>query len=115
MGHRDIFLIENIIENCEKLSSYLKTNAVGENDFYENIYHQDICSFYCLQIGENANSLSEVFIQNHPGIEWRKIIGFRNVIAHDYGAVDVKILWDIVNRNIPELKRFCEKLLQKRI
>lgn len=111
MEHRDVFILETIIEYCDKISAYLRENNVSEQDFYNNGYHQDICAFYCLQIGENAGSLSGKFLSSHPEIEWRKIISLRNIIAHEYGSIDPKMLWDILHKNISELCDFCLKTI----
>jgi len=37
-------------------------------------------------------------------MDWKKIIGLRDVIAHRYFGVDAEIIWDIVKNKIPELK-----------
>ncbi|MBR1801708.1 DUF86 domain-containing protein [Candidatus Saccharibacteria bacterium] len=65
------------------------------------------------QIGESANSLSTTFIESHPDIKWRKIIGFRNLIVHNYGSFVPEILWDAIERNIPELHDYCAKIIRK--
>jgi uncharacterized protein with HEPN domain len=46
-------------------------------------------------IGEAANRLPETFKENHPGIDWHRIRGFRNRIVHDYMGIDYGIVWDI--------------------
>lgn len=38
-------------------------------------------------IGEAANRVSADFQQGHPEIPWRKIVGQRNVISHEYGIL----------------------------
>lgn len=111
MEHKDVFILENIVSYCEKLLSYLRDKEIDEDVFMSDPYHQDTCAFYCLQIGENANSLSEAFIESHPEMEWRKIVGLRNIIAHEYGAIDLDILWKIITENIPRLYASCEKLI----
>ena len=111
MEHKDVFLIETIIGYCKKIDSYLSDNNISRDEFFSNPYFQDTCAFYCLQIGENANNLSDLFIEQHPEIEWRKVIALRNIIAHEYGAIDLSLLWDIINKNIPELREFCKKLI----
>lgn len=43
--------------------------------------------------------------------EYRRIIGFRNVLAHDYGTVDAGIVWDAVESRLPLLREAIEGLL----
>lgn len=35
--------------------------------------------------------------------EFRKIIGFRNLVAHGYDQIDDHILWDFATSHIPDL------------
>ena len=111
MEHKDTFLLETIVEYCDKINSYLKDNKITQKSFLENPYYQDTCAFYCLQIGENANDLSDSFILHHPEIEWRKIINLRHLIAHEYGSIDSALLWHILNDNIPSLHDYCAKII----
>lgn len=54
-------------------------------------------------IGEAANSIPEEFINDHPEIEWRRMIGFHNRIIHEYFGIDDENVWKIKNEHIPEL------------
>lgn len=102
------------MEYCDKISSYLTEKNVDREAFLGDSYHQDICSFYCLQIGETANDLSAMYVEAHPEVEWRKIVGLRNNIAHEYGNIDADILWKVVTKNIPELEEFCKGQIKNR-
>ena len=54
-------------------------------------------------IGEAANKIPEDFKQKHLEIDWRAIIGMRNIIAHGYFTIDSDIIWDTIQKDIPEL------------
>ena len=43
-------------------------------------------------IGEAANRIPEDFKSNHPEIEWRRMIGFRNRIIHEYFGIDYNMV-----------------------
>ena len=107
----DIMTIDAIKEYCDKITNYIHELAINRQNFLANERVQDLCAFYCLQIGEFANTLSDAFIENHPDVEWRKIINLRNIIAHDYGTIDPEILWEIIIKNVPELQQFCHTIL----
>jgi len=64
-------------------------------------------------IGEAANRVSSDFQQNYPEIPWRKIIGQRNVIAHEYGEIKQERIWTVVSSNIPGLIEKLEPLVRK--
>jgi uncharacterized protein with HEPN domain len=54
-------------------------------------------------IGEAARRVSPAFQEAHPEIPWRKIVGQRNVLAHDYGEIEDEIIWHVATISIPEL------------
>ena len=62
-------------------------------------------------IGEAANHISEDTIEKYPDVEWRRIIALRNILIHEYFGVDAKIVWDIINEDIPNLKISIEIIL----
>jgi uncharacterized protein with HEPN domain len=47
----------------------------------------------------------------YPGIEWRRIAAFRNVLVHDYLGIDMAMIWDIVQRDVPGVKRVTRAML----
>lgn len=65
-------------------------------------------------IGEAANRISPAFQQAHPEVPWRKIVGQRNVLAHEYGDVDPSLMWDLAQKHIPALARQLEELVPPR-
>lgn len=54
-------------------------------------------------IGEAAKCLPENIQNQFPTVEWKKISGFRDIIAHAYFGIDDMIVWDIVQTKIPPL------------
>lgn len=74
-------------------------------------YYRAMLAFFVQQIGETASKLTIEFRESHPAIEWRAIVGFRNRIVHDYGKILPDILWDAVENDIPELRKYCAKII----
>ena len=63
-------------------------------------------------IGEASNNLTRDFRSKNPNIEWQKIIATRNRIVHGYATVDMEIIWNITQSNLPSLKTEIEKILE---
>lgn len=63
-------------------------------------------------IGEAANNLTREFRSNTPSVEWRKIIATRNRIIHGYATVDLEIIWNITQNDLPKLKTEIEMILE---
>jgi len=62
-------------------------------------------------IGEMVDKLSDNFKRDHKNIEWIKIKGFRNIVAHDYFGIDAEEVWQIIINKIPGLKSEIQKLI----
>ena len=107
MQHKDVFLLEIIVDFCDRIISNTNNPNLTYELFAANLDLIDSCAFRIEQIGENAKDLSDQFKEQHPEIEWHKIIAFRNIIAHAYGSINSRVLWDIVRNNIPKLRTFC--------
>ncbi len=62
-------------------------------------------------IGEAARKVSDEFRGQHPEIPWRKIVGMRHRIVHDYMRVDEDILWQVVTNDLRALLPQLEAIL----
>lgn len=63
----------------------------------------DSMLFRMIQISENAKNLSNEYKQKHEYIPWNALYGLRNRIVHDYGNVDLNIVYGTLKNDIPEL------------
>ena len=59
--------------------------------------------FRMIQLSENAKKLSEEYKMMHGDIPWSDMYGLRNRIVHDYGNVDLEIVYETLKNDIPEL------------
>lgn len=64
-------------------------------------------------IGEAVKNIPANVKDKYPGIEWKKIAGLRDILAHEYFGIDLEILWDIIENKLPELKKEISRLLKK--
>jgi uncharacterized protein with HEPN domain len=48
----------------------------------------------------------------HPHIPWRQFTGFRDVLIHQYDRIDLKVVWDAIERDLPQLKDAAEAMLR---
>jgi len=62
-------------------------------------------------IGEAARKISNEFKQSQPEFPWSRIIGQRHILAHEYGDIDHKIVWQVVKAHIPELITLLEAVI----
>jgi uncharacterized protein with HEPN domain len=64
-------------------------------------------------IGEAANQIPIDIQGMNPQIDWRNIIGLRNVLAHEYFRINLDRIWNAVQTDLPELSQNIEKLLEQ--
>jgi len=96
--------IENIERSC---SGVLKGNFKKNRDL------QDATIRRLEVIGEAVKNLSEKIKKKYPEVEWKKIVGTRDILIHVYFSVDMDIIWNIVREDIPNLKKGIEKILKE--
>ena len=62
-------------------------------------------------IGEAVKMIPESIRLAHPNIEWKKIAGLRDILAHQYFGVDIEIIWDILENKLPALEEEINEIL----
>lgn len=108
MKSDDVYL-HHILDAIIQVETYVV--GVNEAEFYRERMVQDAVVRQLEIIGEASRRLSDDFCAKHTKIPWRAIIGMRNRIAHDYINVDVKIVWEVVQHDLPNLKDYISNLL----
>lgn len=63
-----------------------------------------------IALGEAAAHVSDACRAAHPEIPWRRMVGLRNVLIHDYSGVDMVAVIDVAQLHVPELIRQLESL-----
>lgn len=101
--------LKDIQEAIQKIEKYTQR---GKNEFFENELIQSWVLLQLQIIGEAARAMNEATHQKYPEIEWRDIIDFRNLLVHEYFRVDLKIVWQIVEHQIPHLKTQINAILK---
>lgn len=107
----DQYYIEKVVHDLDIIIEY--TNHLEYEQFVNNSMLIDATMFRLVQMAENIIHISKEFKETHRNIKWRQIIGFRNGIVHDYGKTDYSIVYEIVSKDIYELRQNLVDILLK--
>jgi uncharacterized protein with HEPN domain len=103
--------LDDILKSIEKIQTY--TSDMTEADLLEDEKTLDAVIYNLQIIGEASKNIPENIRREQEQIEWKKIIGLRNIIAHTYFSLDYEILWDIIESNqLEELKTSIQLILK---
>lgn len=75
----------------------------------------DAIAMMIIAIGESFKKIDKetegLFLKNYPDIDWKGVIGVRNILAHDYFDIDVEVIYKICQRNMPQLMKTLKQML----
>lgn len=97
-----VLLIEDIWDAISRVQQY--TAGLDQETFSGDSRTIDAVVRNLEVIGEAAGRLPEEFRASQPSVEWRKIVGLRNRVIHGYFSVDLGIVWQILQRDLPRFR-----------
>jgi uncharacterized protein with HEPN domain len=98
---RDLQFLLDMLQSAELIIQY--TAGCSKNEFLNNIQLQDSVIRRLLIIAEAARRVSETMRKSLPNILWQEINGMRNRLVHEYDDINLNIVWDVVQNEIPIL------------
>lgn len=104
--------VERILVNSEKINSpsyYLLTP--------EGMERLESTCMLLIAIGEGVKGLDKLTEKNlfsqYPEIDWKGVMGMRDIIAHHYFDLDAEIVYDVIKNDLPKLKETLELIIEK--
>jgi uncharacterized protein with HEPN domain len=93
--------LHDMLEAAQLIDRYVKD--VSFESFWHNSEKRDAVALRLAVLGESAHKIEKATELALPKIPFKAIRGLRNRIAHDYGAVDFKIVWALTQKEIRPL------------
>jgi len=105
----DRVYLDHILLAIDRVLAY---TTGGREEFLRNQMVQDAVARNLEVISEAAKRLGETTKARRPEIPWRRVAGLRDVLIHDYMAVDAQEVWNVVHSHLPALRAAVEALLR---
>ena len=105
----DAVYLRHILECIRRIE---EDTASGIEAFRGSRTHQDAVLRNLQVFAESTQRLSSELKSAWPQVEWSRIAAFRNVLVRDSLGVDLERIWDITQRDVPELKKIVTRMLQ---
>ncbi len=101
--------LEDILEAASRIRGYLADLPWAEASKDPKTFDAVIRNLEI--VGEAVKNLPPEFKANEPTVEWRKVGGLRDILAHQYFGIDEAIIGDILSGKLPELEKVVRKAL----
>ena len=98
---RDIAYLLDIMESARLALDYVKGKTRVE--FFDDLQCQDAVIRRLEIMGEAARRISVKTHEDYPDLPWSDLIGMRNIMIHEYDAVDLHIVWETVHCDLSPL------------
>ena len=103
--------LQDILQAARLIASYVQDST--EANFLADAEKQDAVIRRMEIIGEATAHLTEKTRQAIPELPFRKMRGMRNIVAHDYANVDLKIVWEVATVHVPQIRAALEKFFAR--
>ena len=109
MSHEFLDFVEDILDAMDKAEILVEGMTYDE---FEADFRTNFALVRALEIiGEATKRLPASVREQYPKVPWRGMAGMRDRIIHGYDNVDLQIVWDVVQKDIPEIKPQVQKIL----
>jgi len=101
---------EDMLNAITNIEEYI--GNMGFEEFRKNKLVRDAVIRNLEVIGEAAKNIPKEIKEEHSEIKWREIAGLRDILIHKYFEVNIRILWDIIEDKLPDLKKKVTSVLK---
>ena len=104
---------ERLLDILEAIEHIEKHAAKGRKVFERDELIQTWMVHYLQILGEACANLSDALKQRHAEVSWKDIVGMRNVLVHGYFDIDLDVVWNTVEGDVPKLKAAIQSILEE--
>lgn len=106
--------LEDMLHSIEKIDIYINDIQGSKEVFEKSTQVQDAVVRRLEIIGEATKRLHEDFKEEYDQIPWRLMSGLRDVLIHEYDQIDLKQIWEVIQKDLPLLKNQLQEIVLKK-
>mgnify|MGYP002624423018 CR=1 FL=1 len=99
----DKIRLQHVLDAIETIEDYI--SSADFEAFSENSMMRDACIRQLQVIGESCKNVHAELREKYPDVPWRQIVGLRNIVIHEYFGVDEKVIWEVIQQDLPVFKQ----------
>ncbi len=107
---KDRVYLRHILDAISDIEKFMQ--GVPEEEFFENKEKQYAVLRALEIIGEATKNLSDELKTKGSNVDWKHIAGMRDKLIHAYFGVNLPLVWETVNKDLPQLKKQTRKILE---
>lgn len=105
-----MIFIQHMLGAINDIHVYIE--GMDKTSFFKDKKTQDAVIRKLEIIGEAVKNLSLEFTKKYPQTQWSEIAKMRDIIIHTYFDIDLDVMWEIIKRDFPRLKKQIENILK---
>ena len=103
--------IQDILEALGEVEDF--TTGMQFEDFVEDKKTVNAVVRSLEVIGEATKKIPDNLRKKHSEIPWKRMAGMRDKLIHEYFGIDLEIVWEVVNNELPPIKPLIQKVLEE--
>ncbi|MFH1209817.1 MAG: DUF86 domain-containing protein [archaeon] len=104
-----LIFISHVSDSINNIESFSKN--LSKDKFIKDKLRQSAIIRQLEIIGEATKNLPLEFRKKYPETKWKEIAGLRDKITHHYFGINLNIVWEVVEKDIPKLKENIKNIL----
>jgi len=101
---------EDIITAIRKIKEYTsEIKGTDELDANPQIFDAVVRNFEV--IGEAVKRIPPDVLDDYDEVDWKAIAGLRDILIHQYFGISSRIIWDIIQNELPVLEKRVSEML----
>lgn len=109
MNKKDyIDYIQDIFKSIKEVEDF--TNGFSYNEFVQDNKTINATIRSLEVIGEATKKIPDSIRDDYPQIPWKLMAGMRDKLIHEYSGVDLKIVWETLQNDIPKIRPLIKRV-----